>query len=93
MKIYIAGPITGVENYERVFTEAERHYENNGHFVMNPAVLNEGFEHHEYMHVCYAMIDVREAIVFLPGWENSKGAVMEHEYGKKNGKKLFYAVS
>lgn len=91
MKIYIAGPITGMENYEKVFAEAERHYENDGHAVMNPAVLNAGFEHGEYMHVCYAMIDVCDSIVFLPGWEKSKGAVMEHEYGKTNNKQLFYA--
>lgn len=78
MKIYIAGPITGVPDYKQHFTAAEKRLRDAGHVTMNPAILPEGFEHHEYMHICYAMIDVCEAVYMLTDWRNSKGALMEY---------------
>ena len=90
MKIYIAGPITGVENYKEAFSKAEEHLLSIGHSVMNPAVLPNGFEHYEYMIVCYSMIDVCDCVYFLENWERSKGACLEFEYAKSTGKSVFY---
>ena len=78
MKIYIAGPITGVENYKEPFDKAESLLQEQGHTTMNPAILPPGFEHHEYMKICFSMVDVCDGIVLLPGWERSKGAEMEY---------------
>lgn len=86
MKTYIAGPITGVPNYEVAFREAEMTLLMKGHRVMNPAVLPEGFTHAEYMHICYAMLDVCDAIHMLPGWQDSPGAKMEFIYATNHGK-------
>lgn len=41
---------------------------------MNPAMLPKGFEYEEYMRVCFAMIDVCEAVCLLPNWTDSPGA-------------------
>lgn len=88
MKIYLAGPITNNPNYKEQFFKAQKELESKGHIVLNPAVLPKGFEHQEYMHICYAMIDVCEGVYFLPGWEESKGARMERSYSIEHNKKL-----
>ena len=88
MKIYIAGPITGVEGFKERFDSAERLLQEQGHKTMNPAILPPGFEHHEYMKICFSMVDVCEAVVLLPGWEDSKGARMEHSKALRENKKI-----
>ena len=80
MKIYVAGKITGLDNYKEKFAEAASYLEGEGHNVMNPAILPKGFEHHEYMKICYAMIDACDAICLLDNWKDSLGATMEHDY-------------
>ncbi len=91
MKVFISGPITGVENYRDTFHEKKRHLEAQGHVCMNPAVLPyPGFEHEEYMRVCLAMIDVCDAVYFIKGWEQSIGSNMEHSYAIVESKILLY---
>lgn len=66
MKVYIAGKVTGLEKAEifKKFYESEKQLKKQGNTVMSPAVLalNEGFDHSDYMHICYAMIDVCDAV-------------------------------
>ena len=91
MKVYIAGKITNNHNYKFEFCEAELHLRQLGYNkVMNPAVLPAGFTHSEYMHICYAMIDVCHAVYFLDNWKDSVGAKLEHEYAKKHKKIIMY---
>ncbi len=91
VKIFISGPVTGIENYKETFGKAEERLKNQGHDVMNPAWMPaEGFEHAEYMHVCEAMIDVCEAVCFLPGWQDSAGSRWEYVYAKEEKKKIMY---
>lgn len=90
MKIYIDGKITGLKNYKELFKKAEERLIKKGNSIMNPSVLPDGFEHHEYMRVCYAMIDVCEVIYFLNNWRDSRGANMEYEYALKNGKFVMF---
>ncbi len=90
MKIYIAGKITDNPGYKEQFAEAEKELRDKGHSVMNPAVLPDGFEHHEYMKICYSMIDVCEGVYFLRNWQDSVGAVMEHDYASQAGKELMF---
>ena len=86
MKIYIAGPITGTPDYKDTFSQAEKDLQHRGYMVMNPTVLPEGFEHEEYMRICYAMVDVCDAVYMLPNWERSKGAQLEFLYAQEEGK-------
>lgn len=86
--IYIAGRITGLENYKEVFEAAEIDLKRRGLTPMNPAKLSAGFEHAEYMHICYAMIDVCDTVYLLIDWMESKGAVMEYKYAVRKRKNI-----
>jgi len=57
---------------------------------MNPAVLPDGFEHHEYMKICFSMIDVCEGLYFLRNWTDSKGAKMEFDRAIDKGKTIMF---
>ena len=90
MKLYIAGKITDNPDYKQQFKEAEEYLKQKGHTTMNPAVLPAGFEHHQYMEICYKMIDACDGIYLLRNWQDSKGAKMENEYARKNGKTIWH---
>lgn len=83
MKTYIAGKITDCPDYMEHFAEAEEQLKRQGHAVMNPTILPPGFEHHEYMKVCFGMIDACSELYMLTNWQDSKGARMEHEYAEE----------
>ena len=80
MKIYIAGKITGDPKYRDRFREEAEKLEGLGHIVLNPAELPEGMEAADYMRICMAMIDVADAVVFLPDAAESAGARLEMAY-------------
>ena len=86
MKIYIAGRITGDPAYKDKFNTAQQSIEDDGHIVLNPAVLPEGMTPADYMRICFAMIDCADAVVFLPDWVHSVGARLEHDYCRYTGK-------
>lgn len=88
MKTYIAGKITGLDNYQELFKAAEEKLKEQGHTVMNPSVLPRGFEQQEYMRICFAMIDACDRVYFLENWKNSLGARLEMEYARYHGKKV-----
>ena len=88
MKIYIAGKITDNPNFKEEFKKAEEFLLKDWHSVMNPSTMNEGFTQEDYLHVCMAMVDVCDAVAFLPNWINSKGAHFEMGYAKAKGKAI-----
>ena len=89
-KVYIAGKINGLKNYREVFKEVDDSLTAKGNAVMNPAVLNEGFPYKAYMPICLAMLEACEVVYMLNNWKDSKGAKVEHEYAKIQGKKIIY---
>jgi len=82
MKIYISGPITGL-NYEEAFQnfeKAENYFLSNSMEVINPMKLkhNHDLSWESYMRVdLKAMLDC-DAIALIDNWEQSKGAQVEY---------------
>jgi hypothetical protein len=91
MKIYLAGKITGNPNFKDDFKKAELELRLQGHKVLNPAdtiARIDGLKHEEYLHICLAMIDVADAVAFLPNWKDSKGAKKERNHATLTGKNI-----
>lgn len=92
MRIYIAGPMTGLPdlNFPAFHAEAAK-LRAAGHEVSNPAEINP--DHSASWIECMAR-DIPEllkceAIRLLPGWETSDGATVERIYAKRNGMRIF----
>ncbi len=86
MKVYIAGKITGDENYKAKFKATADKLAKCGHIVLNPAVLPAGMEQADYMRICMAMLDSADYAVFLPDYQQSEGAMIEWNYCQRVGK-------
>ena len=86
MNIYIAGKITGDPNYREKFNRLAMQLVDEGHNVMNPAVLPDGFEYEQYMEICFKMLAACPVVVFMPDWKDSDGAIRERKYSGLNDK-------
>lgn len=85
--IYIAGPMKGVENANRpAFAEAAERLRSLGYVVLNPAVLPVGMPLERYMPICLAMVQAADIICMLDGWGRSRGANIELDFAKYQGK-------
>lgn len=95
MKLYIAGPMTGIENLNfPAFHREAAYFRGQGHEVVNPAEINT--DPHAQWHICMRA-DIREmvtcdSIAMLPGWEKSKGARIEHRLAQDLEIKVIYLV-
>jgi len=90
MKIYIAGKITGDAKYKEKFASEAKAIEDAGHIPLNPAMLPAGMKNEDYMRICFAMIDISDAVYFLPDALESKGAMLEYDYCDYTYKPRFY---
>ena len=86
MKIYIAGKITGDPDYIRKFQCMEMEVKACGDTPLNPANHPEGLRQGDYMRLCFAMIDIADAVVLLSDWKESQGARLEKAYCDYVGK-------
>ncbi len=79
---YLAGPITGVKDFNTEAFEREALYlRSKGDIVHNPRELfggNTSLTHKQYMHIALAIIPLCEGMWMLPGWTRSPGARIEH---------------
>lgn len=78
-KVYISGPITGIENYKNNFKIAEKKInESNIVTAVNPTKLNkENDSWNHCMKNCIAALLECDEILFIDGWDKSKGARIE----------------
>lgn len=88
MKIYISGPITGKPDLNReAFARALALIHAAGHEPVNPhhinADLGENAPWEEYLKRDIAELVTCDAIMLLPGWQDSKGARLENKIARK----------
>ncbi len=94
MRIYIAGPMTGIPeyNFPAFHAEAAR-LRSDGHDVVNPAeiVTDTSVSWEACMRADIRELVTCEAICLLPGFENSKGARLERRIALDLGMTVMYA--
>jgi len=88
--IYIAGKITGDPDYREKFAAAEERLWGEGYIVLSPAWMPEGMTKADYMRICFAMIDISDAVYFLRDYRQSSGALVEWPYCRYIGKQIMY---
>lgn len=80
-KMYLSGPMTGIENYNHeLFHRVAHEFRTVNFMVCSPAEFFDGDrtkERKEYMREAIKYLLEADTIVLLPGWENSKGAKLE----------------
>lgn len=82
MKVYISGAISGqIDGNKRIFYQAQERIEKWGHVAINPheicSHLPNGSKWEEFMKICKAELMKCDILVYLPGWEVSRGALTE----------------
>jgi len=94
IRIYIAGPMTGLPGFNyAAFHEAAHALRAEGHHVENPAENdNPGASWAWYMRKAIAQLVTCDQIYLLPGWENSRGARIEADLANKLGMRVVFAA-
>lgn len=95
MKIYLAGPMTGLPDFNfPAFHALAYRLRERGMTVVNPAEVNpdQAMSWSDCMRRDIAELVTCHAIALLPGWQNSKGATLEHHIAERLELKL-YAVT
>jgi len=79
MRVYIAGPITGMpDDNRRAFSRAEEFLGSAGHEPINPhKVCSPGDDYDTCMEKDLKALSTCDALYALLGWENSPGAQVE----------------
>lgn len=91
MRIYIAGPMTGVKDFNfPLFREAAEYMRSWGYEVENPADNREQPSWEAYMREAIPQMLSCDAIALLEGWEHSKGAMLEAHISSELGMVRLY---
>lgn len=92
-RIYISGKITGTPDYLQRFRIVQENLEDRGWQVLNPADVCSRvpeLSHEEYMGICMILMNLCDSLYMLDGWEDSKGAELEHRCAVSLNKNIYY---
>ena len=96
--LYISGPINGNNQHIEQFEKAEKHYKSKGFDVINPVKLakildgsGEKIEEIRYMGFDLFHLSLSNAMVILPGYEQSKGCKHEILFANEYGIPIYHA--
>lgn len=90
MRIYIAGPMTGLPEFNKpAFMVAEKYLGQEGFEVINPA-HNHGEDWNDYMRQSLHQVATADGLYMLEGWRQSKGANLEHKIAQELGLVIRY---
>lgn len=88
MKVYISGPISGIEDHNRpAFNSAAALLHSWGHEAVNPLEIpaGSGASWIDYMRADIAAMMACDALFALPGWQSSRGACIEVQLAQSLG--------
>jgi hypothetical protein len=88
MKVYISGPITGIDNYQENFAKVEGQLCAEGFEVVNPIKVCADMKNNnwcDYMKADIIALVGCDAIYAMRGWKESKGATIEINLAKSLG--------
>lgn len=90
--VYIAGPMTGIPDYNRrAFWLMEHCLKMRNCRILTPAHYDDLTLPYEwYMRMGLKMVLEANTLVMLNGWSNSKGANHEHRTASVVGNKIYY---
>lgn len=95
-RVFISGPMTGYENYNRdKFFAAEDLLEGQGLEVYNPAYPNSDFQDNDWN--SYVKLGIKnllacDQVYVLAGWQESKGSLLEVTVAEALGMPIQYEV-
>lgn len=95
-KIYLSGPMTGIENHNHhTFKREAERLRGYGYEVFSPhevtiAEPDAKDAWHQYMKKDIAGLAQCDTICMLPGWENSRGATLEFFIATQIGLQIQY---
>lgn len=93
MIVYISGPMTGIEDFNKPEFRKQAHRERmRGNIALNPAALPLGLTYESYMDIAMAQIRACNEIVVLKGFSDSKGCMAEIAYAQALGKSMRLAT-
>jgi len=95
MKIYLSGPISGLPDLNRpAFAQAASHLRALGWLVVSPHELEHrhGRTWVDYMREDLAAMMTADALLMLPGWEDSRGARLELTLARDLEMRIYYRL-
>lgn len=104
MRVYIAGPYTALRSSDvdrNILTarDAQAELYRMGHTPLCPHSMTAGFErdypdieYNVYIETDLEWLKLCDAILMLPGWEDSNGSIKEHQFAIDNGIEVYYSL-